>query len=97
MEGGDEFMTPTPDYGDSEIRRKATARAAMMMKLFNKNAFQKIMEAVDPPPIKEPAFTNACKNFGKLEDSEIAWLKAYLENCKQAVYDTIPEAASSGW
>jgi len=58
------------------------------------------MKAVDPPPhtggIRDPAFTVACRQAG-LEDVEREWLRAYLEQCKKAVYDTIPDAASSGW
>lgn len=83
-------------YGDDSTRRKATARAAKMMRLFNKKSFKSIMEAVDPPPIKEPAFTNACR-AANLDDTEMAWLKVYLKQCDQALYKVIPEAASSGW
>lgn len=57
--------------------------------------FSAIMKSVDPNPNKG-AFTVACKNAG-LEDSEVEWLWAYLKNCKIALYDPIPEAASSGW
>lgn len=83
-------------YEDDRTRQKAAARAAKMLKLFNKRTFESIMNAVDPPPIKEPAFTNACR-AANLNDTEIAWLRAYLEHCSQALYEAIPEAASSGW
>ena len=85
-----------PNYSKPNVRAAATARAAQMMKLFNKKHFADIMNAVDPPPIKEPAFTNACTAAG-LDPTEIAWLKAYLSQCDQARYIPIPDAAVSGW
>ena len=42
------------------------------------------------------AFTTACTNAG-LVAVEIEWLWAYLKNCKQALWNPIPDAATSGW
>ena len=83
-------------YDDPVKRALALARAhKWVAELFKPQNFSDIMKSVDPNPNKG-AFTLACTNAG-LNADEVEWLWAYLKNCKEALYDLIPEAAQSGW
>lgn len=83
-------------YDQPNARQKANDRAkAIAAKVFTDPAWKDIMKAVDPPPILEPHFTDACKAAG-LKMGEIRWLKKYLEQCDAAVYGD-DEVAATGW
>ncbi len=83
------------DYDLKVNRDKAYKRAQKMLMLFDEKNFGPIMNSVEPVQ-NEGAFKTACKNAG-LAASEITWLWTYLKQCKKAVYDPIPEAATTGW
>jgi len=89
-----------PKYDDPANAGKARARANKMLntyQVFEPANFKKIMNAVDPI-FKAADFVNACKALNPpLDDTQINWLAVYLMQCKDAVYGTIPEAASTGW
>jgi hypothetical protein len=93
--GRKEFMVT--QYDDEGKRQKAEKRAKKWLKLLKKGNFGPIMNAVDP--IFNPvAFKAACQaKTADLTDEEVVWLEAYLKQCQKAVYDPIPEAASTGW
>ena len=92
-------------YDDEANRQKALNRAKSMEKLFAKKIkkegspdeshFASIMKAVDPVFV-DIAFSEACSEAG-LNAWQTHWLRTYLKNCDEAVYNNIPEAAASGW
>jgi hypothetical protein len=85
------------NYGPDARRTEALARAAKMMKLFNKNCFRTIMEAVDKPNATKAGFTAACATVvPPLEESEIDWLWNYLQHITD-LWTILPEAGVAGW
>jgi hypothetical protein len=87
------------NYGPDARRTEALARAAKMMKLFNKNCFKAIMETVDidKTNLDRNAFDTACgKANPPLVPAEKDWLWSYLKNMTD-VWQNVPDAANAGW
>jgi hypothetical protein len=85
------------NYGPDARRTEALARAAKMMKLFNKNCFKDIMSAADKANANEGDFTTACATVvPKLEPEEIKWLWNYLKHVPD-LWQGVPDAANAGW
>jgi len=85
------------NYGPDARRTEALARAAKMMKLFNKNCFKTIMMAADKPGATEAGFTAACGSVNPpLTTQEIKWLWNYLQHIPD-LWTGVPDAANAGW
>lgn len=93
------MTTPAPDYGDYSNFALARARASKMLsEIFKPHHFKAIMNTIDPTP-NYNNFKAACQspNGPGLSDEEVDWLWNYLQYCSQAIYQVVPEAASTGW
>ena len=82
------------DYDSETNRKKALKRALKMVLLLEPPHFARIMKAVDPAIGAD--FDPACAAAG-LKPKERAWLKTYLDVCKDSVYKNVDEAAATGW
>lgn len=84
-------------YDKDENRVKAMARAAKMMRLFNKNCWGTIMKEVATGTSTLEEFKIACNEVvPPLTEAEMVWLWNYLKHCGDA-WAYVPEAASTGW
>jgi hypothetical protein len=89
-----EILMGKYDLPAHRIAAKARAKDLWDV-LFDGPHWAKIMKSVDPPPILESEFTQACKDAG-LKMPQIKWLKKYLEQCDEAVYGD-DDVAATGW
>lgn len=84
-------------YDDDARRTEALARAEKMKKLFDQGCFKHIMKAVDKDDATKAEFKKECEKVEpELEQVEIDWLWAYLENMPDK-WTAVPDAANAGW